>query len=40
MANVVNFSLTQPGMAAAFKWCTVPTTGHEAGSDAVTVERP
>ncbi|MCF7674192.1 MAG: hypothetical protein K9N23_18180 [Akkermansiaceae bacterium] len=30
----------RPAMAASFKWCADPTTGHEAGSDAVTVERP
>ncbi len=35
-----HFSLTAPGMAASFKVYTVLTTGHEAGSEAVTVERP
>ena len=34
------YSLTQPGMAASFKVYVVLTTGNEAGSDAVTIERP
>ncbi len=33
------FSLAQPGMAASFKVYVILTTGNEAGSDAVTVER-
>ena len=35
-----DFSLASPGMAASFKVYVVLTTGNEAGSEAVTVERP
>lgn len=34
------FSLGSPGMAASFKVYVILTTGHEAGSDAVSIERP
>lgn len=34
------FSLAQPGTAASFKVYVILTTGNEAGSKAVTVERP
>ena len=35
-----DFSLGSPGMAASFKVYVVLTTGNEAGSDPVSVERP
>jgi hypothetical protein len=35
-----SYSLGTPGMAASFKVYVILSTGHEAGSEAVTVERP
>ena len=37
---VTGFGLTQPGTQAAFKVFVVLDTGNEAGSAAMTVERP